>query len=52
MAATLPTDRLVLTVTLSRARFRSKVRTSYGGTSGYNVPLWVAQEAGFFKKQD
>ncbi|HEY7164874.1 MAG TPA: NrtA/SsuA/CpmA family ABC transporter substrate-binding protein [Candidatus Binatia bacterium] len=27
-----------------------KVRTSYGGTSGYNVPLWVAQEAGFFKK--
>ena len=26
------------------------VRTSYGGTSGYNVPLWVTQEAGLFKK--
>jgi ABC-type nitrate/sulfonate/bicarbonate transport system substrate-binding protein len=25
-------------------------RTSYGGTSGYNVPLWVTQEAGLFKK--
>ena len=26
------------------------VRISYGGTSGYNVPIWVAQEAGLFKK--
>jgi NitT/TauT family transport system substrate-binding protein len=26
------------------------VRMSYGGTSGYNVPFWVAQEAGLFKK--
>lgn len=25
-------------------------RTSYGGTSGFNVPIWVGQEAGFFKK--
>jgi NitT/TauT family transport system substrate-binding protein len=31
--------------------FAQRVRTSYGGTSGYNVPLWVAHEAGFFKKQ-
>ncbi len=26
------------------------VRISYGGTSGYNVPLWVTQDAGLFKK--
>lgn len=26
------------------------VRISYGGTSGYNVPVWVTQEAGLFKK--
>ncbi|HEV8343047.1 MAG TPA: NrtA/SsuA/CpmA family ABC transporter substrate-binding protein [Candidatus Binatia bacterium] len=26
------------------------VRISYGGTSGYNVPIWVAYEAGLFKK--
>ena len=30
--------------------YTQTVRTSYGGTSGYNVPLWVAQEAGLFKK--
>ena len=30
--------------------YAQTVRTSYGGTSGYNVPLWVAQEAGLFKK--
>src|SRR6185437_15930146 len=30
--------------------FAQKTRTSYGGTSGYNVPLWVAQDAGLFKK--
>src|SRR5262252_1096501 len=26
------------------------VRISYAGLSGYNVPLWVSQEAGLFKK--
>ena len=26
------------------------VRISYGGTSGYNVPIWVTQDAGLFKK--
>ena len=25
-------------------------KVSYGGNSGYNVPLWVAYEAGLFKK--
>ena len=30
--------------------YAQTVRTSYGGTSGYNVPVWVAQEAGLFKK--
>ncbi len=26
------------------------IRISYGGTSGYNVPLWVTHDAGLFKK--
>jgi len=26
------------------------VRISYGGTSGYNVPIWVTQDAGLFNK--
>lgn len=30
--------------------YAQKARTSYGGTSGYNVPLWVTHEAGLFKK--
>lgn len=30
--------------------YAQHARTSYGGTSGFNVPIWVAQEAGFFKK--
>ena len=30
--------------------FAQKARTSYGGTSGYNVPLWVTHDAGLFKK--
>jgi ABC-type nitrate/sulfonate/bicarbonate transport system substrate-binding protein len=27
------------------------IRIAYGGTAGYNVPLWVGQEGGYFKKQ-
>lgn len=30
--------------------YGQSVRISYGGTSGYNVPIWVTQEAGLFKK--
>ena len=43
---------LVLLVLLSSARFAyaQPVRISYAGIAGYNVPLWVAQDAGFFKK--
>jgi len=26
------------------------VKVSYGGSSGYNVPLWIAYEAGLFRK--
>jgi ABC-type nitrate/sulfonate/bicarbonate transport system substrate-binding protein len=26
------------------------IRIAYGGTAGYNVPLWVGQEGGYFKK--
>ena len=40
---------LVLSITPWFA-YAQTVRTSYGGTSGYNVPLWVTQEAGLFKK--
>lgn len=30
--------------------YAQTVRISYGGTSGYNVPLWITHEAGMFKK--
>lgn len=30
--------------------YAQTVRISYAGISGYNVPLWVAHEAGLFKK--
>jgi len=30
--------------------YAQTIRISYGGTSGYNVPIWVTQEAGLFKK--
>jgi NitT/TauT family transport system substrate-binding protein len=43
---------LFFTVTfISPLALAQRVRTSYGGTSGYNVPLWVTQDAGLFKKQ-
>ncbi len=38
---------LMLISSTAHAQF---VRISYGGTSGYNVPLWVTHEAGLFKK--
>lgn len=46
----------ILTVALgSRARVGSaaeaaSVRMSYGGTAGYQLPLWVNKELGFYKK--
>ncbi|HEV8725085.1 MAG TPA: ABC transporter substrate-binding protein [Candidatus Binatia bacterium] len=36
--------------TILGAAQAQSVRISYGGTSGYNVPVWVTQEAGLFKK--
>ena len=36
--------------TMFAAAQAQPVRISYGGTSGYNVPVWVTQEAGLFKK--
>ncbi|MBI2999193.1 MAG: NrtA/SsuA/CpmA family ABC transporter substrate-binding protein [Deltaproteobacteria bacterium] len=30
--------------------YAQTIRISYGGTSGYNVPVWVTHEAGLFKK--
>ena len=35
---------------IARSGDSQTVRISYGGTSGYNVPIWVSQEAGLFKK--
>ncbi len=35
---------------VSSSAHAQTVRISYGGTSGYNVPLWVTHEAGLFKK--
>ncbi len=35
---------------LPPAALAQSIRISYGGTSGYNVPIWVTHEAGLFKK--
>ena len=35
---------------LSEGAGAETIRIAYGGTAGYNVPLWVAQESGYFKK--
>ncbi len=37
-------------LTAASSAYAQTVRVSYGGTSGYNVPVWVSQEAGLFKK--
>jgi ABC-type nitrate/sulfonate/bicarbonate transport system substrate-binding protein len=34
----------------SRTVDAQTARISYGGTSGYNVPVWVTYDAGLFKK--
>lgn len=40
----------LIVLMLSRPGHPQSVRISYGGTSGYNVPIWVTAEAGLFKK--
>jgi NitT/TauT family transport system substrate-binding protein len=40
----------MLVLTVPRSGYCQPFRISYGGTSGYNVPIWVTQEAGLFKK--
>jgi NitT/TauT family transport system substrate-binding protein len=37
-------------LTMPRFGYSQSIRISYAGTSGYNVPIWVTQEAGLFKK--
>ena len=37
-------------LTVAPSGYAQTVRISYGGTSGYNAPLWVTHEAGMFKK--
>jgi ABC-type nitrate/sulfonate/bicarbonate transport system substrate-binding protein len=34
----------------TRVGYAQTIRISYAGLSGYNVPLWVTEEAGLFKK--
>lgn len=41
---------VLLILVAASAGYAQTVRVSYGGTSGYNVPLWVTHEAGLFKK--
>ncbi|MBM4264327.1 MAG: hypothetical protein FJ145_23250 [Deltaproteobacteria bacterium] len=41
---------VLLALLASAPAHAQNARTSYGGTSGFNVPIWVGQEAGFFKK--
>ncbi len=36
--------------TVTRTVDAQTARISYGGTSGYNVPVWVTYDAGLFKK--
>lgn len=41
---------VLLILVAASSGYAQTVRVSYGGTSGYNVPVWVSQEAGLFKK--
>lgn len=41
---------ILLILVAASSGYAQTVRVSYGGTSGYNVPLWVTHEAGLFKK--
>jgi ABC-type nitrate/sulfonate/bicarbonate transport system substrate-binding protein len=40
----------LVVLTMPRFGYSQPFRISYGGTSGYNVPIWVTKEAGLFKK--
>jgi ABC-type nitrate/sulfonate/bicarbonate transport system substrate-binding protein len=40
----------VMVLAMPQFGYSQPFRISYGGTSGYNVPIWVTQEAGLFKK--
>lgn len=40
----------VMVLMLPQFGYAQPFRVSYGGTSGYNVPIWVTKEAGLFKK--
>jgi ABC-type nitrate/sulfonate/bicarbonate transport system substrate-binding protein len=42
----------LLLFTLDPAEAQTKVQSSYSGTAGYNIPLWIALETGEFRKLD
>jgi NitT/TauT family transport system substrate-binding protein len=41
---------LLLGLQVPRSASAQRVRMSYAGTTGFNVPFWLAHEAGLFKK--
>jgi ABC-type nitrate/sulfonate/bicarbonate transport system substrate-binding protein len=41
---------MIALIMLSERADGEAIRIAYGGTAGYNVPLWVGQEAGYFEK--
>lgn len=41
-----------LLFTVGIAEAQRKVRSSYSGTAGFNIPLWIALETGEFRKLD
>jgi NitT/TauT family transport system substrate-binding protein len=42
----------LLLFTVGIAEAQRKVRSSYSGTAGFNIPLWIALETGEFRKLD
>jgi NitT/TauT family transport system substrate-binding protein len=42
----------LLLFTAGLAEAQTKVKSSYSGTAGFNIPLWIALETGEFRKLD
>ena len=49
IATLLLTGIVFAAMTMFNSAHSQPIRISYGGTSGYNVPVWVTQDAGLFK---
>jgi NitT/TauT family transport system substrate-binding protein len=42
----------LLLLTFGIAQAQTQLKTSYSGTAGFNIPLWIAGETGEFRKLD